>query len=224
MNKTPTEEAVERATRPIVGMHNRTAQEVFDIMCDRVRFALHAESLRAARLQAERDRAVEALRPFAATGAVLDAKPKDNAVWAGQRPAAPLTFGDFRRAAAVVSTLPPPVKEAEREQVGWDMHGGYGRCTGTGAVWVDDGEQSNFYRHGSCPACLPPKPTTPPATPPALQARVEALEAVVKEAAAKFRSYAQLHSIKGTPDGDAKAITNMAMAEKLEAALTGEKG
>lgn len=35
-------EAVERATRPIVGMHNRTAQEVFDIMCDRVRFALQA--------------------------------------------------------------------------------------------------------------------------------------------------------------------------------------
>jgi len=37
-------EAVERATRPIVGMHNRTAQEVFDIMCDRVRFALQAAS------------------------------------------------------------------------------------------------------------------------------------------------------------------------------------
>lgn len=36
-----------------------------------------------------------------------------------------------------------------------DMHGGYGRCAGTGQVWVDDSEQSNFYRQGSCPECSP---------------------------------------------------------------------
>lgn len=37
----------------------------------------------------------------------------------------------------------------------WDNHGGYGRCRGTGKVWVDDGEASNFYRSGSCPDCAP---------------------------------------------------------------------
>lgn len=36
-----------------------------------------------------------------------------------------------------------------------DNHGGYGRCRGTGKVWVDDGEASNFYRSGSCPDCAP---------------------------------------------------------------------
>ena len=104
-----------------------------------------------ARLQAERDRAVEALGPFAATGAVLDAKPKDNAVWAGQRPAAPLTFGDFRRAAEVVSTLPPPVKEAEPEPVAVD----WSRDPETGLSRVT--------------------------TPPALQARVEALKGATRD-------------------------------------------
>lgn len=40
-------------------------------------------------------------------------------------------------------------------EAAWDYHGGYGQCTGTGRVWVDDGEQSNFYTQGSCPRCRP---------------------------------------------------------------------
>lgn len=48
---------------------------------------------------------LEALEPFAATGAVIDAKPKDDACWAGQRPAPPITFGHLRRAAEVYASL-----------------------------------------------------------------------------------------------------------------------
>ena len=48
----------------------------------------------------------------------------------------------------------------------WDMHGGYGLCSGPpvgGKVWVDDGEQSNWYVGGTCPRCDPegtPNPRT----------------------------------------------------------------
>jgi len=49
---------------------------------------------------AARIKALEgALKPFARTGAVLDSKPNDDACWAGQRPAPPITFGHLRRAA-----------------------------------------------------------------------------------------------------------------------------
>jgi hypothetical protein len=37
-------------------------------------------------------------------------------------------------------------------------HNGYGQCTGSGQVWVDDGSRSNFYRGGSCPRCAPRPP------------------------------------------------------------------
>lgn len=40
-------------------------------------------------------------------------------------------------------------------------HDGYGRCSGTGRVWVDDGDKSNFYRGGSCPNCQPPEVKPP---------------------------------------------------------------
>ena len=43
-----------------------------------------------------------ALKPFAETGAVLDTKPKDGAVWAGQTPAPPITFGHLRAAYAAI--------------------------------------------------------------------------------------------------------------------------
>lgn len=39
MNKEDRKDLEERVTRPIVGIENRTAQEVFDIMCDRIRRA-----------------------------------------------------------------------------------------------------------------------------------------------------------------------------------------
>lgn len=39
----------------------------------------------------------------------------------------------------------------------FDMHGGYGRCSGIGKVWVDDGEASNFYEGGHCPRCTTQK-------------------------------------------------------------------
>lgn len=39
---------VERLTRPIVGLENRTPQEVFDIMADRIRYALSSEAAAAA--------------------------------------------------------------------------------------------------------------------------------------------------------------------------------
>lgn len=44
-----------------------------------------------------------ALIPFALTGAVLEAKPKDSAVWAGQQPAPPITFGHLRAAARIIA-------------------------------------------------------------------------------------------------------------------------
>jgi len=53
----------------------------------------------------QRDEAVRALAPFAATGAVLDSKVKDDAIWAGQRPADPITFGDFRRAHQTIQSI-----------------------------------------------------------------------------------------------------------------------
>lgn len=46
----------------------------------------------------------EALAPFAKTAAVLG-DTKDSAVWAGQKPAPPITFGDLRRAAEVYAIL-----------------------------------------------------------------------------------------------------------------------
>jgi hypothetical protein len=36
---------IERLTRPIIGIENRTAQEAFDIMADRIRGALSAYSV-----------------------------------------------------------------------------------------------------------------------------------------------------------------------------------
>jgi hypothetical protein len=53
-----------------------------------------------------------------------------------------------------------------------DNHDGYGQCTGTGSVWVDDGAQSNFYRQGSCPKCRPASVT---------QDKDELREAVARE-------------------------------------------
>lgn len=34
-----------------------------------------------------------------------------------------------------------------------DNHGGWGLCGGRRKVWVDDGDRSNWYEHGSCPEC-----------------------------------------------------------------------
>lgn len=45
------------------------------------------------------------------------------------------------------------------------------------------------------------------------------LEAL-RECRDQFQKYANLHSLKGTLDGDAKAISNMAFAEKCEAILS----
>jgi DNA-binding PucR family transcriptional regulator len=41
--------------RPIIGVENRTAQEVFDIMCDRIRAALEAAERRAGEAEEDRD-------------------------------------------------------------------------------------------------------------------------------------------------------------------------
>lgn len=55
----------------------------------------------------------------------------------------------------------------ERRVVIARNHDGYGKCSGTGRVWVDDGQASNWYEGGSCDACrsfaeklraLPPLP------------------------------------------------------------------
>ena len=48
----------------------------------------------------------EALEPFAATGAALSKGPPDDACWAGQTPAPPITFGHLRRAALSSQILP----------------------------------------------------------------------------------------------------------------------
>jgi hypothetical protein len=65
-----------------------------------------AQSLTA--LQAQMVTMRAALEPFAATGAVLDPKPKDTAVWAGQTPAPPITFGHLRAAALAAPTNERP--------------------------------------------------------------------------------------------------------------------
>lgn len=58
-------------------------------------------------LAEENERLRGALEPFAATGAVLDAKPKDDAVWAGQAPAPPIMFGHLRKAALTTHPAQP---------------------------------------------------------------------------------------------------------------------
>lgn len=50
------------------------------------------------------------------------------------------------------------------------------------------------------------------------QARIAALAGEARAAAAQFRFYAESHAAKGTPDGDAKARTNIEWAERLERA------
>jgi thymidylate synthase (FAD) len=42
---------------------------------------------------------------------------------------------------------------------------------------------------------------------------------LLKQAGEQFRSYAEQHSVKGTPDGDRKALTNAALAEQIEKML-----
>jgi hypothetical protein len=42
---------------------------------------------------------------------------------------------------------------------------------------------------------------------------------ILKEAAAKFRMYAEQHAAKGTPEGDTKAETNRSMSERIEAVI-----
>lgn len=59
-----TDDVVERLTRPIIGIENRTADEVFDIMADRIRAALSASGLEP--LQARVKVLEGALEPFAA--------------------------------------------------------------------------------------------------------------------------------------------------------------
>lgn len=60
----------------------------------------------------EGERAKEALRPFAATGAALDPKPRDEACWAGQRPAPPITYGHLREAARTLAALSQPQEDS----------------------------------------------------------------------------------------------------------------
>jgi hypothetical protein len=43
--------------------------------------------------------------------------------------------------------------------------------------------------------------------------------AALKAAGTQFRIYEELHRLKGTPDGDAKARTNSQMAERCEGAI-----
>jgi hypothetical protein len=54
----------------------------------------------------------------------------------------------------------------------------------------------------------------------ALKANVEELVECLRKAAEQFRFYEISHRKKGTPDGDAKAITNADFAEKAEALIT----
>jgi hypothetical protein len=83
------------------------------------------------KFQAERAEVVGALRPFAATGAVLEAKPKDDACWAGQRPAPPITFGHLRRAAKVYDAL----AAAEAAEAGEGEGEPCTDCGGTGVTY-----------------------------------------------------------------------------------------
>lgn len=54
--------AIAELVRPIIGIENRTAQEVFDIMADRFRHALTASNDRVAELERERDEALATMR------------------------------------------------------------------------------------------------------------------------------------------------------------------
>lgn len=60
---------------------------------------------RASSAEAALDEALGALEPFAKIGAVLESKPKDDACWAGQTPAPPITFGHLRQASEVHTRL-----------------------------------------------------------------------------------------------------------------------
>lgn len=53
----------------------------------------------------------------------------------------------------------------------------------------------------------------------AVQKLVDALE----RARGQFAHYADLHACKGTPDGDAKAATNLALANEMAAALAAHR-
>lgn len=53
-----------------------------------------------------------------------------------------------------------------------------------------------------------------------LQAERDRAVELCAEAADQFRFYAESHAAKGTPDGDAKAATNLEWAERMEAAIT----
>jgi hypothetical protein len=44
MDKDELVRLADELTRPIIGIHNRTPLEVFDMMCDRIRAALRARS------------------------------------------------------------------------------------------------------------------------------------------------------------------------------------
>ncbi len=51
-----TDTLIERLTRPIIGIENRTAQEAFDIMADRITAALRSTAKEVDRLRVQMER------------------------------------------------------------------------------------------------------------------------------------------------------------------------
>src|SRR5690348_11867738 len=104
--------AVEALTRPIIGIENRTAQEAFDIMADRIKRAhLPAYTV-------ERELR-EALEPFASQADYFSDIPgvvrtHDNVeLWQQPNYRCPITVGDLRRARAALSRAPAPERTDE---------------------------------------------------------------------------------------------------------------
>jgi iron-sulfur cluster repair protein YtfE (RIC family) len=104
-------------TRPIIGIENRTAQEVFDIMCDRVRYLaqerdkykeeadrrtkeIEATYLVQKRLKAEREELREALKPFAEMATDIEHAHAGSDLL--DVSTIPLPLGDLRRARAAL--------------------------------------------------------------------------------------------------------------------------
>lgn len=181
---------VERATRPIVGMHNRTAQEVFDIMCDRVRFALQA-----AREEAYK----EGAEPVALEELLKDPNAVHlNMLRGGIAKLTPAQIGHLYRGEEAEEVIrevrrqnPPPVPQegAGEPAKGWLYH-----CPDTGTEWSDN----HPIESGEVPDAKDVRPSTLDAlhaelmaawevlaerpSPPDPQARIAALEGEVNKA------------------------------------------
>jgi len=92
-----------------------------------------------------------------------------------------------------------------------DNHGGYGECGGSGQVWVDDGQSSNYYRGGTCKRCADntPGPVNPDGP--------QAADTLERQAAEIERLRALLMLARPFVADDTEATCDL--ADRIDAAL-----